>query len=79
MYAAYHLRADEITADVINNIKNTYHDRELVVLPKDTYEELERVRKNAEYWAKIDRSIEELAAGGGIVMTMAELEAMERD
>ncbi|GHV54202.1 hypothetical protein AGMMS49579_14380 [Spirochaetia bacterium] len=77
MYVTYHLRADEITADVIQNIKNTYHDRELVVLSKDTYDEPERVRKNAEYLAQLEESKQELEAGKGIVKTMAELEAME--
>jgi antitoxin YefM len=46
-------------------------------LSKDTYDELERARENAEYLAKLDRSIQELEAGKGIVKTMAELEAME--
>jgi len=42
MYAAYHLRADEINDDVIQTLKNTYRHDEIVILPKNAYTEIEK-------------------------------------
>jgi hypothetical protein len=77
MYAAYHLTLDELNADIIQNLKKVYHQREIVILPKDTYEEWEKERHNAAYTAELQRRIKELDEGKGIVKTMAELRAME--
>ena len=73
MYAAYHLNTDELNTDVIQTLKNVYSQREIVILPKDEYEEMERVRHNAAYTEKLQNSIRELNEGKGIVKTMAEL------
>jgi hypothetical protein len=35
MYAAYHLRADELSDEVIQTLKNTYRQDEIVILPKN--------------------------------------------
>jgi len=40
MYAAYHLKADELNADVVQTLKDVYHQREIVILSKDAYEEM---------------------------------------
>ncbi|MDR0599060.1 MAG: hypothetical protein LBG84_03125 [Treponema sp.] len=76
MYATYHLNADELNADVIQALKNAFHQREIVVLPKDEYDEMERARHNAAFTGKLRDSIRELEEGKGIVKTMAELEAL---
>jgi predicted secreted acid phosphatase len=76
MYATYHLRANELNADVIQTLKNTFHQREIVILPKDEYDEWEKARHNAAFTAKLQSRIKELDEGQGIVKTMAELEAM---
>jgi hypothetical protein len=47
MYAAYHLKAGELNADVIKSLKNVYHQREIVILPKDADDEWEKARHNA--------------------------------
>jgi PHD/YefM family antitoxin component YafN of YafNO toxin-antitoxin module len=76
MYAAYHLKADELNADVIQSLKNVYHQREIVILPKDEYEEMEKARHNAAFTEELQNRIKDIAEGRGIVKTMAELEAM---
>jgi antitoxin YefM len=53
------------------------HNQNVVVLSEAAYNELEKARKNAEYLSVIERSMQELEDGKGIVKTMAELEAME--
>ena len=79
MYAAYHLKADELNSELIQSLKNLYQEREIVILPKDEYEEMEKARHNAAFTGKLQNSIRELEAGKGIVKTMAELEAMENE
>jgi predicted secreted acid phosphatase len=79
MYAAYHLKVDELNADVIQNLKNTFHQREVVILPKDTYDEWEKERHNAAFTAELQKRVKALDEGNGIVKTMAELRAMEHE
>ena len=79
MYAAYHLKVEELNADVIQSLKNVYHQREIVILPKDEYEEMEKARHNAAYTEELQNRIRELDEGKGIVKTIAELEAMENE
>jgi len=77
MYAAYHLRADEINNDVIQMLKNTFRHDEIVILPKNAYTEIEKIRHNAAFTEKLQQGIRDIEEGRGIVKTMAELEAME--
>jgi hypothetical protein len=79
MYATCHLRANELNADVIQTLKNTFHQREIVILPKDEYDEWEKERHNAAFTAKLQSRIKELDEGQGIVKTMAEFEAMANE
>jgi hypothetical protein len=76
MYATYHLKADELTADLIQSLKTVYHQREIVILPKDTYDKWEKNRHNAEFTEELQTRVRELDEGKGIVKTMAELEAL---
>ena len=69
----YHLKADELTVDAVQNLKNIFREREIVILPKDEYEEMEKTRHNAAYTEELQRRIRELDEGKGIVKTMAEL------
>ena len=77
MYAAYHLRADELSDEVVQNIKNTYRKDEIVILPKNVYTEIEKMLHNAVFTEKLQQGIKEIEDGRGVVKTMAELEAME--
>ena len=79
MYAAYHLRANEINDDVVQMLKNTYQNDEIVILPQNAYAEVEKIRHNAAFTEKLERRIKALDEGKGIVKTMAELEAMENE
>ena len=79
MYATYHLRADEINDDVIQALKNTYRHDEIVILPKNAYTEIEKIRHNAAFTEKLQQGIRDIEEGRGIVKTMVELEAMENE
>ena len=76
MYPTYHLKADELNADIIQTMKNTFHQSEIVILPKDEYDEWERMRHNTAFTEALQSRIKELDEGKGIVKTIAELEAM---
>jgi quinolinate synthase len=79
MYATYHLKADELNADVVQSLKNAYHEDEIVILPKTEYEEMEKARHNAAYTEKLLNSMKELEDGNVIIKTIAELRAMENE
>jgi hypothetical protein len=79
MYAAYHLKADELNEDVIQSLKNVYHQREIVILPKDTYDEWEKARHNAVLAEEWQTRMRELDERKGIAKTMAELEALANE
>jgi antitoxin YefM len=76
MYAAYHLKADELNPDVIQTLKDAFHQREIVILSKETYDEWEKERRNAVFTEKLRKSMQELDEGKGVIKTIAELEAM---
>ena len=50
----------------------------LVVMSEKEYNELDKIRHNTEYLAKIDKAIENVAAGRVVVKTMEELEEMAK-
>jgi hypothetical protein len=77
MYATYHLKADELNADVVRILKNAYNQQEIVILPKKTYDEWEKERYNAAFTGKLQQGLRDIEEGRGIVKTMAELKAME--
>ena len=54
------------------------HNENLVVLSEKKYNEMEKARRNAEYLAMIDKSLQELADGKVVVKTMEELEEMAK-
>jgi len=78
MYAAYHLRADELNDEVVQTLKNTFRQDEIVILPKAAYDEIEIIRHNAAFTEKLQQGIRDIEEGRGIVKTMDELKAMER-
>ena len=54
------------------------HNQNLIVISEATYRELERLRRNAEYLAKLERSIQQFKEGKVVVKTMDELLEMEK-
>ncbi|MCL1928339.1 MAG: hypothetical protein FWG07_06065 [Treponema sp.] len=77
MYTTYHLRADELNEEVVQTLKNTYRQDEIVILPKDVYTEIEKKQHNTAFTEKLQQGIQDVEEGRGIIKTMAELEAME--
>jgi antitoxin YefM len=53
-------------------------DRSAVLLSNNEYEELKKMRRNAEYFAKLDRGLEDLRRGKGITVSVDELERMTK-
>lgn len=54
------------------------HNENLVIMSEKEYNELEKLRRNAEYLAKIDRSLQQIEEGRVVVKTMEELENMAK-
>ena len=49
----------------------------IVMLSEAEYNEMMKAKRNAEYLAMLDKSMAEAEAGGFVVKTIAELEAIE--
>ena len=79
MYAAYHVRVDELNDKVVQTLKNIYRQGEIIILPQKAYTEIEKIRHNATFTEKLQRSMQDIEEGRGIVKTIAELEAMENE
>jgi len=80
MYATYRLRADELNENLVQTLKSTYQQREIIILSKEDYDqELEKVRHNAAFTEKLQQRIKSLDEGKGIIKTMAELEALANE
>ena len=54
------------------------HNQNLIVISETEYRELEKLRRNAEYLAKLERSIQQFKEGKVVVKTMDELLEMEK-
>ena len=54
------------------------HNQNLIVISEATYRELERLRRNAEYLAKLERSIQQFKEGKVVVKPRDELLEMEK-
>ena len=52
-------------------------NKNVVVISEKEYNDLLKAKRNAEYLAMLDKSMEEAAAGGFITKTITELEAYE--
>ena len=79
MYATYRLKADEFNAELIQSLKDTYQQGEIIILSKEDYDELEKFRYNAAFTEKLQYRIKNLDEGKGIIKTMAELEAIANE
>jgi antitoxin YefM len=79
MNGALAVRANEISNDFIQSVKNTYKTQRVVVLAEKEYQKIVKARHNAEYLSKLDKARVELAEGKGIVLSMEQLEAMANE
>ena len=52
MYVTYRLRADELNEGLVQTLKDTYQQREIIILSKEDFdEELEKIRHNTAEWS----------------------------
>ena len=54
------------------------HNQNLIVISEAAYRELEKLRRNAEYLAKLERSMQQFKEGKVVAKTMDELLNMEK-
>ena len=54
-------------------------NKNVVVISEAEYNELQKAKRNAEYFAMLDESIEQLEHGNTISLTMNEMKALESD
>ncbi len=54
------------------------HNQNLIVISEAAYRELEKLRRNAEYLAKLEHSMQQFREGKVVVKTMDELLNMEK-
>lgn len=61
------------------NLVNSHpHNQNLIVISETEYRELEKLRRNAEYLAKLERSMQQFKEGKVVAKTMDELLHMEK-
>lgn len=70
---------DMVTDEQETVIVTRKDGKNVVFLSEERYNELEKAERNAAYLEKLERGLEQIRAGHGIVKTMEELEAMEED
>lgn len=54
------------------------HNQNLIVISETEYRELEKLRRNAEYLAKLEYSMQQFKEGKGVAKTMDELLNLEK-
>ena len=70
---------DRVTDDNETVIITRKAEKNVVIISAERYNELEKAERNAAYLNKLERGLEQVHAGFGIVKTMEELEAMAKD
>ena len=70
---------DMVTDEQETVIVTRKDGKNVVFLSEQRYNELEKAERNAAYLEKLERGLDQIHAGYGIVKTMDELEAMAED
>lgn len=70
---------DKVTDDDETVIVTRKAEKNVVIISAERYSELEKAERNAAYLSKLERGLNQVRAGLGVVKTMEELEAMEDD
>lgn len=69
-------------SDIVNSGERVLisrpHNENLVILSEKEYNELDKMRRNSLYLAKIDQSFRQIEEGRVVVKTMEELENMAK-
>lgn len=68
---------DKVTENHETVIVTRKGEKNVVIISLDEWNELQRAAHNAEYLARLNRSIADINDGRGIVKTMEELEMLE--
>ena len=80
MHVTYRLRADELNEGLVQTLKDTYQQNEIIILSREDFdEELEKIRHNTVFTEKLEQRMRALDEGKGIVKTIAELEAFANE
>lgn len=70
---------DKVTDDNETVIVTRKDEKNVVIISLAEWNELQRALRNAEYLGRLNRSISDVKAGRGVMMTMDELEAMAEE
>ena len=70
---------DRVVDDNETLIVTRKNDKNVVIISLDEWNELQKIARNAEYLAGIDRSLADVKAGRVITKTLDELKAMENE
>ncbi len=70
---------DKVTDEDETVIVTRKAEKNVVIISAARYNELEKAERNAAYLKKLERGVDQIRAGQGIVKTLEELEAMEED
>jgi antitoxin YefM len=70
---------DKVTDEAETVIVTRKAEKNVVIISAERYNQLEKAERNAAYLSKLERGLDQVRAGYGIVKTMDELEAMAED
>lgn len=70
---------DKVTDEAETVIVTRKAEKNVVMISAKRYNELEKAERNAAYLKKLERGLDQVHAGYGIVKTIAELKAMAED
>ena len=74
MTTTYKLNANQLSEDILRSIKEAFKDKEIEIVVSDSVDETEYLFSTEANKKHLYKSIEELAEGKGIAMTLAELQ-----
>jgi antitoxin YefM len=70
---------DKVTDEAETVIVTRKAEKNVVIISAERYNQLEKAERNAAYLSKLERGLDQVRAGYGIVKTIDELEAMAED
>ena len=74
MTTTYKLNANQLSEDILKSIKEAFKDKEIEITVTDVIDETEHLLSTEANKKHLYKSIEELEAGEGFPLTLAELQ-----